>query len=212
MPSAVPNIVGVYRIVHIDNLKDILVRGMFAATHPDRPDDYRFIGNKRLTLQRKTYRVSVPSGGELGDYVPFYFSKRSVMLYNIHTGYGGIEQTPQEQIIYVLCKLDSLEQGGCQYCFTDGHAKSNQTRFYTDRADLDKLDWDVLKARQWNNTLEDRDRMRRKQAELLVRYHVPVSCIDYLVVYNQATQRVVKQIVVDSSCNVPVATKPLFYY
>jgi hypothetical protein len=57
-----PKTDGVYRIVHIDNLPDILERGMFAANHLDKPCNYHFIGHQRLTQQREVYPVPLPDG------------------------------------------------------------------------------------------------------------------------------------------------------
>lgn len=208
-----PRVDGVYRIVHVDNVPDILQRGMFATNHPARPAGYRFIGHRRLTAQRKDYRVPLPGGGDLGDYVPFYFGKHSIMLLNIHTGYG-VEKIPREEIVYLLCRLDSLDAAGCEYCFTDGHAKSLQTNFYTDRADLDQVDWSVVNLKHWQNTPEDRDRQRRKQAELLVRDHVPSQCIDFIVTFGEEALTRVEQYVVNSGLKLHCRSKTdgTFYY
>ena len=38
----------------------------------------------------------------LSDYVPFYFTHHSPMLYNIKTGYHGMRQTPMPEIVSFL--------------------------------------------------------------------------------------------------------------
>jgi hypothetical protein len=204
---------GVYRIVHIDNLPGILERGMFAANHLDKPLNYRFIGHQRLTQQREVYPVPLPDGGNLGDYVSFYFGRLSIMLYNIHTGYG-VPKVAQEEIIYLLCTLDALDAAGCTYCFTDGHAKSKQTQFFWQRADLDKVDWALVNQRYWQNTEQDRDIQRRKQAELLVLGHVPPQCISHIVTCGEDAQAKVLEHLKNSNLSIGVTSKVdgTFYY
>jgi hypothetical protein len=208
-----PKTDGVYRIVHIDNLPDILERGMFAANHPDKPGNYHFIGHPRLTQQREEYPVPLPDAGNLGDYVPFYFGRLSIMLYNIHTGHG-VQRVPREEIIYLLCTLDSLDAAGCTYCFTDGHAKSSQTQFFRQRADLDKVDWTVVNERYWQNTEQDRDIQRRKQAELLVFQHVPPKCIEHIVTYGEDAREKVLTCLENLNLSIGVTSKMdgTFYY
>jgi hypothetical protein len=93
-------------------------------------------------------------------------------------------------------------------------AIKKQTRFFTDRADLDKLDWSVISNRFWHNTIEDRDRQRRKQAELLVKGHVPPQCIDGIVTFGPAAQAKVQQIVLTLNLDIPTVNKDdgSFYY
>lgn len=205
---------GVYRIVHISNIRQVLEKGMFAANHPRASDTYRLIGNGRLTKQRRQHPAKPPATGVLGDYIPFYFGRHSIMLYQIHTGHGSVVKSTQDAIVYLLCSIDSLEAAGCTYYFTDGHAKNNHTRFFSNRTDLEKLDWEVITDKYWSNTEEDRDRQRRKQAELLVKSHVPVDCIDAIVVKTAAARAKIQEILVHLklSINCVVKADGSFYY
>lgn len=64
------------------------------------------------------------------------------------------------------------------------------------------------------NTEEDFDRMRRKQAEFLVRHHVPVNCISSVVVLNETRKTFVEEIVTQLGLEIPVRVNPnnQFYY
>lgn len=108
----VPSPVWIHRIVHEQNLPAILQQGMLTrrATAPD--TDYVFIGDSQLTDDRHEYPVPLANCGNLGDYVPFYFGPMSPMLLNIKTGFRGIPKRPQEEIIYLSCKVDSIVKVG----------------------------------------------------------------------------------------------------
>ena len=92
MPGQVPNPVEIYRIVHISNVNYILENGMFSRSHKDMDPNYANIGDSNLIAQRTVHLVGInPPGGNVGDYIPFYFGPLSPMLLNIKTGYRGNE-------------------------------------------------------------------------------------------------------------------------
>ena len=57
----------------------------------------RNIGNPDLIDKRSRRVVPIPPGGTLSDYVPFYFTPFSIMMFNIKTGYGGIKHVPNQR-------------------------------------------------------------------------------------------------------------------
>lgn len=203
-----------YRMVHYTNVQYILRHGMFTRGHHQQDPDYVFIGDTQLTALRHDYPVEIPGGGTLGDYVPFYLWPLTPMLLNIKTGWRGITQRPQRDIVYVCCAWQALHETGQRIVFTDGHAKDRISRFYENEADLDKLDWDTIRDPYWRNTEEDWDRQRRKQAELLVYQHVPPTCIGRLVVFDEARRQEMQEIVdaIKLPILVSVDNKHTFYY
>lgn len=215
MPGQQPNIVSVFRIVHIDNVEYLLMHGMFHRNHPQADPNYINIGDSTLIAQRNDYPVGVnPPNGNLGEYVPFYFGPLSPMLLNIKTGYRGITQRPQEEIVYIVCRVNSIVEACEEWCFTDGHAKNNITEFYNDLQYLSEVDWNMVFEKHWKNTEEDFDRMRRKQAEFLVKHHVPVSCISGIVVFDETGKTFVEGVVTRLGLEIPVLVNPnnQFYY
>ncbi len=52
-----------------------------------------------LIEKRTAHTVPIPPGGSLGDYVPFYFTPWSIMLYNIKTGYNGVPRQGRVAIV-----------------------------------------------------------------------------------------------------------------
>lgn len=215
MPGQRPKIIILYRIVHIDNVEFMLRNGMFTKHHPDADPNYINIGDSSLIAQRHAHPVDIdPPGGNLGDYVPFYFGPLSPMLLNIKTGYRGVTQRPQADIVYICCRMTDITRHCEQWCFTDGHAKNNFTEFYNNTDDVDEVDWDIVKAQQWNPIQSDMDRMRRKQAEFLVRDHVPPQCVNFIVVRNEERRILVQRMVDHLGLEIPVHINPnnQFYY
>ncbi len=61
-------------------------------------------------------------GGTLSDYIPFYFTPFSMMMYNIKTGYGSVRQFPNSEIVIMVSSLRGLAEGGVSAVFSDRHA------------------------------------------------------------------------------------------
>ena len=110
--------------------------------------------------------------------------------------------------------MEVFEQRDLTFIFTDGHAKDRLTSFFTTRDDLKEVDWEVIGSRYWNNTPEDDTRQRRKQAEFLVRDHVPPDCIGAIVVYDKEMCDFAAEIIqrLELSIAVHIDSKSKFYY
>lgn len=215
MPGRKPHKIVLYRIVHIDNVEYLLTHGMFTKNHPNADPNYINIGDCGLIAQRNDYPVGInPPNGFLGEYVPFYFGPLSPMLLNIKTGHRGITYRPQSEIAYICCNIRDVIDECSEWCFTNGHAKNAITEFFNDQVYLDEIDWGLVSERYWSNTEDDYDRMRRKQAEFLVKNYVPVNCIDSIVVYNAQKESFVKQIVDRLGLEITIKINPgnQFYY
>ena len=214
MPGNVPTTIRLYRIVHFQNVEYILKNGMYTRQSPHFDPNYVNIGDNTLISERHDYPVRIQDYGSLGDYVPFYFAGRSPMLLNIKTGFRGIAQRPQHEIIYFVCKLDDVLDNCKKWFFTDGHAKNSISDFFIDLEDLIKIDWDVVKLRIWKQTEEDHDRMRRKQAEFLIKDHVPVVCIEKILVMDDTKKQLIEDILekLNISITVTIDNQNKVYY
>ncbi len=195
----------ILRLMHFDNLEHILKHGMYSKNSGHVIPNYVNIGDTTLIKQRETFTVRIdPPNGNLGDYIPFYFAGHSPMLLNIKNGSRGIKQLPQKDLVYVVCRISGIIEHCPEWCFTDGHAKNHLTRFFNHTDDLTKLDWDVISMQYWHDTEDDYDRMRRKQAEFLVKGHVPTSCICGLIVLTPEQEERAKAIQQQIGTNIPI--------
>lgn len=210
MPGITPSRVVLYRITHYLNLPDIVQRGMFCANHPDAAKA-EIIGNPELINVRGTKLVPVVPYGVLNDYVPFYLGPHSPMLLDIKTGFH-VKQRPQREIVYVCSELDRVQALDLQFAFTDGHAYMKTSRFFNSVTDLNLLDWHMIPAKYWRRTEDDNDRQRRKQAEFLVKQHVPVAAVVAVVVYDQKMADWVTPLLIAGGVNFKVHVLPKWYY
>lgn len=212
MPNNTPEKIWLFRITHYKNLGHIIRNGIYSREHELYDPNYINIGDTGLIAERKVHPLPIEGAGNIGDYIPFYFGPLSPMLLNIISGYRGIKKVPQREIIYTCYPLEELTKA-CKFVFTDGHAKSSLTKFYTSLEDMDKLDWEVIGDKLWKNTDADRDRMRRKQAELLVSTHVPTACLKAIAVYDKEMAILVDQELKNAAVTgINVIVKPPFYY
>lgn len=174
-----------YRICHIQNLPHILQAGLCTKHHPDADLNFISIGNPQIITTRDETPVKIDGYGNVGDYVPFYFTPRSIMQYNIVTGYYApvVPKVPREDILIIQCVTKQLINSE-RFFFTNGQANDAITEHYNDVKHGTEIDWKNIQTGNFSKSDGDFDRPRRYQAEFLVHHHVPVSFIESLNVYN----------------------------
>jgi len=207
----VPSPAYIYRIVHRNNLQIIIEDGKIAAPSRAVNSNYIPIGETELIRQRGSKNITIEPFGEMTDYISFYFGVRSPMLYCIYHGFD-VQQRPQNEIIYLVSSIETLELHGCKYVFTDGHSFAAISRFFNDKDNLGEVDWNAVRLKRWNNTPDDPDRKRRKEAECLVYQEMPFEAIIGIGVYNQESFDYISNILSVNNISVPVRIKPEWYY
>lgn len=197
-----------FRITHIDNIPHILKNGLVKADSPLRDENYVPIGDQQIIGLRGEIDVK---GYRIGDYIPFYLGPRSPMLYVIQHGYNGVRRVEPENIVYCVIRLDDLISNNIDCIFTDGHALSFLTLFYS-KDKLSRINeivkFDDVYSSQWNSD-EDLDLKRRKEAELLIKNDLPVQFLRGFVVYNNRA----KDIMIDKGvAENMIAVMPGYYF
>lgn len=167
----------IFRITHVDNVPWLLANGVQCRSSDRVDPNYVNIGNPDLIEKRRTRTVPIPPGGTLSDYVPFYFTPLSPMLYNIKTGYNGIVRRPMDDVAILCTSLHTLVDRGIPFVFSDRHAYLAMARFSSSLADLTRIDWDILQGRDFARDPEDPEKMERYQAEALVHRELPCEAL-----------------------------------
>jgi hypothetical protein len=110
-----PDPIHLFRIVHIENLEHILKNGLWTQTSKDANPNYVPIGDRSIIRDRKELMTS--DGSPLSDFIPFYFSAKSPMLYVIQKGYNHVTKRAPSEIIYLITTFDQVKQAGLAWCF-----------------------------------------------------------------------------------------------
>lgn len=122
MADLTPEKALIFRIIHRANLPWILRNGLHCRSSDTFDSNYVNIGNIELIDKRNGHPVPHPPSGTLSDYIPFYFTPFSPMLYNITTGWGGITRRKNEEIVILVSSLKILKKQGVRFIFSDRHA------------------------------------------------------------------------------------------
>lgn len=202
----------IYRITHRDNIPYLLEKGICSSNSLNVSPSYVNIGHKEVIEKRNATPVRIDGYGVLHDYVSFYFTPHSVMLYNIKTGYGNVEQRPQNEIVILQASIMCVIASGQRFFFTDGQGNARITKHLANPTDLDKIDWPLIRKRDFKNEPQDMDKRRRYQAEFHVHGCVPVSCIHKIVAYDTETTTFVEREVNKNGLSIPVQEDTKYYF
>ncbi|HCX34011.1 MAG TPA: DUF4433 domain-containing protein [Rhodocyclaceae bacterium] len=189
-PPARPKL---YHITHVDNLQRIAATGAILcdAAILARGGPAQAIGMSAIKRRRvQELDVHCHPGTKVGDYVPFYFCPRSVMLFVIHcanktelTYRGG-----QEPIVHLEADLHAVvawaNQTGVRWAFSLSNAGAYYTEFRSRVEDLDQLGWAAIAATDFRPP----EVKERKQAEFLVHGRVPFTLVERIGVSSAAVQ------------------------
>lgn len=179
----------IYHIVHVDNLASIVADGcLWSDAEMVQRQGGTVIGMGRIKQRRLGLPVSCHQGTNVGEYVPFYFCSRSIMLFVIHCAnhselaYRG----GQQPIVHLEADLHMVvqwaEANGRRWAFSLSNAGAVYTQF---RAGLDRLgdiNWDAVAATDFRPA----DIKEAKQAEFLVQQSFPWHLVERIGIHSQA--------------------------
>lgn len=211
-PSLNPKKALIWRIIHYDNLPWILDNGLRSGNSATFAANWVNIGNQELIDKRASHPVPLAPKGVLNDYIPFYFTPFSVMLKNIHSGWGGIEQRANEEIIILVSSLYKIQKQGLSFLFTDSHAYYQWANFYSNLNDLDKVDWTLLQHRDFARDPDDPAKFERYQAEALIHQYCPISALLGIVCYTNNLKSEIEQLLSDRKISLNIVSRQGWYF
>ncbi len=178
-----PDPVRLFHITAIDNLKAICETGKLICKNMGAAQGSRYqnIAHGGAQGARALKNVPDPPGGNIHDFVPFYFAPRSPMLSAIHNGRVVGCTLKQSDIIHFETSVPQVIAHEPNIVFYDRNATLAFSAAYTN-IDLlaTEIAWDLLTEYPrldgfckyfQNRPSEDRyvDRMERRLAEFLVK-------------------------------------------
>ncbi|MGG4579695.1 MULTISPECIES: type II toxin-antitoxin system toxin DNA ADP-ribosyl transferase DarT [Alcaligenes] len=202
----------IWRIVHRDNIPWILGNNLHCGNSSAQATSWVTIGNTELIGKRGEREVPIAPGGVLNDYIPFYFTPFSPMMINIHSGRGGVQRRPNEEIVILVSDLHRISAQKIPFVYTDKHAYYGWANFYTDIQHLHNIDWKILQTRDFRRDPNDLEKFERYQAEALIHQMLPVSALLGMICYTDDTKTTIERWLQKQKINIPVHTRPGWYF
>ena len=163
--------------------------------------------------QRRLAELQLAShpGLFVGQCVPFYFCPRSVMLYLIHRQNAELAyRGGQDHIIHLEADLHTTVAWAAQqtrrWAFTNANAGSRYFDDWADLAQLHRVDWNAVQARDWRLCKEG------KQAEFLLEQGFPWGLVERVGVLSRPVHALAAHALPAAGHRPPVEIRPDWYY
>jgi hypothetical protein len=207
----------IYHITHVDNLPEILRAGVLwsDAKRIELGLACSVVGMSSIKARRlHELPMKCHPGTRVGEYVPFYFCPRSIMLYILHMGnhpeltYRG----GQGPIVHLMADLRAtVAWAGAQgrrWAFSTSNAGAYYTDFYADLGSLDKINWPAVAASDFRDPLVKEG----KQAELLVLESFPWHLVEGIGVLDPSIEARVRIMLQGATHQPPVRVRRMWYF
>jgi hypothetical protein len=206
----------IYHITHGKNLAGIITDGCLwsNAEMVQRGGPVTPIGISEIKLRRDQLLVTSHPGTTVGEYVPFYFCPRSVMLYILHRGnHPSITYSEgQRPIVHLEADLHEVvtwaESQNRPWAFTDRNAGTRYFQSFRTIAELSQLNWEHIAAGYFRDALVK----DAKQAEFLVYGKFPWHLVRAIGVHDEAVAERVREIVIQSEHQPDVRIEADWYF
>ena len=212
MPGQTPIPTVIAHLTSVANLKSIARCGaLYCKTRLQSEGiKYRDISNPEVQDARASTPVNCGPRGMLHEYVPFFFNPLSPMLYTkVRDPFNAIDH---RGLAHIITYAQRIETSGHAFVFTDGHATLFLSDFYEDLVDLQKIDWNTMRATYWNRTDDDPDRQRRRQAEFLIHDSFPIASVDEVAVFDEPAREESLSHLTQYDLDLPVVVRPEYFY
>lgn len=220
-----PNPVRLFHITAIANMAGICAQRALVSKNAiaQQAGAYINIAHQGAQGARAVRLVPNPPGGNIHDYVPFYYAPRSPMLSAIHNGKVANCTETQEDIVHFETTVERVLNHREPFVIYDRNATKLYSTPYFSINDLDKVAWDLITEAPaldgyckyfFDRPTVERyaDRMEKRMAEFLVRSHVPLTAMTRIGVFNRDKQLIVQKILQDHQLDIPVVIMPIWYF
>lgn len=214
--TAPPASLCIYHITHVNNLPAIVAAGglISDAEMTKRGGPAANIGMSKIKRRRLSLPVTCHPGDKVGDFVPFYFCPRSVMLHVIHRANHPdlTYRDGQRPIVHLEADLRSVVvwagQQGQRWAFSLSNAGASYTEFRSDVSDLGEIDWNAVAATDFRSpTVKE-----AKQSEFLLHNFFPLSLIRRIGAHSPPIATKVRAALAGSTHQPAVTVQPTWYF
>jgi hypothetical protein len=214
--SVIPKSPKIYHITHLENLPRIVDGVLWSdAERIRRQLNCKIVGMSEIKRRRlQELEVHCHPGSKVGDYVPFYFCPRSIMLFLLHRG-NHVDlsyQGGQRPIVHLQADLHQVvawaDPQGRRWAFSRGNAGARYTEFSNAVEQLGELDWNAISATDWRDPIVK----EHKQAEFLVAESFPWELVERIGVIHRQVAEQVANVLSDAVHKPDILTAPSWYY
>jgi hypothetical protein len=186
--SVPPDNPKIYHITHVNNLQSIVNAEELIsdAAIIQRGGPPAAVGMSKIKQRRLKLPITCHPGGFVGEYVPFYFCPRSVMLYLLYKGnhpeltYKG----GQGSILHLEADLktvvDWADANNRRWGFSLSNAGAYYVEFRKNLAELDEINWDAVAGTDFRSA----DVKEAKAAEFLLQDSFPWELVERVGVHS----------------------------
>ncbi len=217
MAIAVPEHPKIYHITHIDNLPSIVQDGYLWSDARCRATNMNSTNVGISCIKRRRIEeleVKCYPDTKVGNYVPFYFCPRSIMLFIQYKGnhldldYRG----GQRPIVHLQANMkDAVEWAdlnGRRWAFTDRNAGARVAKFFSSLDNLNEVNWVAVEAMDFRESIIKEG----KQAEFLVYESFPWELVERVGVYDVGIKARVEDVLGSAEHKPLVTVKQAWYY
>jgi ssDNA thymidine ADP-ribosyltransferase, DarT len=207
----------IYHITHLENLVSITeTSGLVSdANRIANALPCSLVGMPTIKQRRlEEIQVSCHPGTTVGQYVPFYFCSRSIMLYILHMGnhpdvsYRG----GQKPIVHLQADFHTVvswaNKNGVRWAFSDRNAGDRVAIFYRHPVDLSHVNWSAVEARDFRNPRVSEG----KQAEFLMFDVFPWTLVEKIGTIDNTISTQVQKVLTGIEHQPIIAVEPSWYY
>jgi hypothetical protein len=105
-----------------------------------------------------------------------------------------------------------MANDGRRFVFSDRHAYLQAAQFYCDQAELHRIDWAILQARNFERDSDDMERFEPYQAEALVHQHMPAESLMGIGCYDVAVKKELDVRVTQRDMRLRIVAKPSWFF
>lgn len=207
----------IYHITHLGNLPQLVASGWLLSDAQRIQQNLacQIVGMATIKQRRlQELEVTCHPGTKVGEYAPFYFCPRSIMLFILYRGnHPELEyKGGQGPIVHLQADLAQTitwaQQHSVPWAFSDVNAGARYASFFSDWSELDKVNWTAVEATDW------RDPMLKdgKQAEFLLHGAFPWGLVEKVGVIDQATAQQASAVIAAAGHQPPVIVERGWYY
>jgi hypothetical protein len=215
--ASIPSNPKIYHITHLDNLPNIASR-MELASDANRIASgltCSLVGMSTIKQRRLTeIEVLCHPGTKVGQYVPFYFCPRSIMLFILHKAnnpeltYRGGQKPIVHLEIDLYAAIRWADANRVRWAFSNGNAGAYVTSFFNDPLDLCNLDWIAIGSRDFSDP-----RVKEgKQAEFLMFGTLPWMLVNKIGTIDNIVATKAQAALVNTRHQPEIAAEPSWYF